>query len=176
MPKAPKGEKRLKAAHHRNAISPDESKGILPEPARSRMEVGALRRQYKCRLSAAAPFGGWRHHLRHGVKRVTGFSVAQGLPTNPVTCFPVEEVRRSRIGGSRRKAANHRNAVSTDESKRIKPKSACSRQLEADCLHLYPQRLLPADWYLTIFLTLTILTEILRLRLRMTMRAGRQGS
>jgi hypothetical protein len=35
-------------------------------------------------------------------------------------------------------------------------------------------RCLPADRYLTIFLTLTILTEILRLRLRMTMRAGRK--
>ena len=51
---------------------------------------------------------------------------------------------------------------------------AGSRQPEADCLHLYPQRLLPADGYLEAFLTLTILTEILRLRLRMTMRAGRQ--
>ena len=34
------------------------------------------------------PFGGWRHQLRHGVKRVTGFSVAQGLPTNPVPLPP----------------------------------------------------------------------------------------
>ena len=35
-------------------------------------------------------------------KRVAGFSVAQGLPTNPVTCFPVEEVPRSGIGGGER--------------------------------------------------------------------------
>ena len=34
------------------------------------------------------PFGALRHHLRHGVKRVTGFSVAQGLPTNPVPLPP----------------------------------------------------------------------------------------
>ena len=29
----------------------------------------------------SAPFGGWRHHLSPVGKRVTGFSVAQGLPT-----------------------------------------------------------------------------------------------
>ena len=34
------------------------------------------------------PFGGWRHHLCPGGKRVTGFSVAQGLPTNPVPLPP----------------------------------------------------------------------------------------
>ena len=32
-----------------------------------------------------------RHHLCHGVKRVTGFSVAQGLPTNPVPLPPLFE-------------------------------------------------------------------------------------
>jgi len=31
----------------------------------------------------------------------------------------------------------------------------------------------PLNWYLSTFLSLAILTEILRLRLRMTMRAGR---
>ena len=36
MPKAPKGGKRPEAAHHRNAISADESKGIQQEPAASR--------------------------------------------------------------------------------------------------------------------------------------------
>ena len=74
------------------------------------------------------------------------------------------------------KAAYHRNAISPDESKGIQPEPAGSRKLDADCLPLYIQRLLPADWYLGAFLTLTALTEILRLRLRMTMRAGRQGS
>ena len=37
----------------------------------------------------SSPFGGWRHHLCHGVKRVTGFSVTQGLPTNPVPLPPL---------------------------------------------------------------------------------------
>ena len=35
-----------------------------------------------------SPFGGWRHHLRPVGKRVTGFSVAQGLPMNPVPLPP----------------------------------------------------------------------------------------
>ena len=78
-------------------------------------------------------------------------------------------------GGKRPKAANHRHAFSPDESKGIQPEPACSRKLEADCLHLYPQRLLPADWHLTAFLSYASRTEILRLRLRMTMRAGRQS-
>ena len=77
-------------------------------------------------------------------------------------------------GGKRPKAANHRHAIPPDESKGIQPEPAGSMKLEADCLHLCPQRLLPAYWYLGAFLTLTALTEILRLRLRMTMRAGRQ--
>ena len=37
MPQAPKGGKRPKAAHHRNAVPADESKGIQPEPAGSRL-------------------------------------------------------------------------------------------------------------------------------------------
>ena len=36
-------------------------------------------------------------------------------------------------------------------------------------------RLLSADWYLPTFLSLTIFTEILRLRLRMTRKAGREA-
>ena len=39
-------------------------------------------------MAAFSPLGALRHHLRHGVKRVTGFSVAQGLPTNPVPLPP----------------------------------------------------------------------------------------
>ena len=35
--------------------------------------------------------------------------------------------------------------------------------------------LLPADWYLPTFLSLTIFTEILRLRLGMTRKAGREA-
>ena len=38
--------------------------------------------------SGGTPFGGWRHHFCPGGKRVTGFSVAQGLPTNPVPLPP----------------------------------------------------------------------------------------
>ena len=53
--------------------------------------------------------------------------------------------------------------------------AARSRKLAADCLHLYPQRLLPAYWYLIAFLSYASRTEILRLRLRMTMRAGREA-
>ena len=44
----------------------------------------------------AAPFGGWRHHLCPGGKRVTGFSVAQGLPTNPVPLPPRYSVGRQK--------------------------------------------------------------------------------
>ena len=39
-------------------------------------------------LHSSSPFGALRHHLRHGVKRVTGFSVAQELPTNLVPLPP----------------------------------------------------------------------------------------
>jgi len=53
--------------------------------------------------------------------------------------------------------------------------AAGSRKPAADCLSLYIQRLLPAYWYLGAFLTLTARTEILRLRLRITMRAGREA-
>jgi hypothetical protein len=77
-------------------------------------------------------------------------------------------------GEKRPKAANHRNAVSASESKGIQLEPAGSQKPEADSPHLYIQRLLPAYWYLGAFLTLTALTEILRLRLGMTMRAGRQ--
>ena len=66
-----------------------------------------------------------------------------------------------RRGKKRHKAANHRNEVLTDESKGITPESAGSRKLEADCLHLYPQRLLPAHWYLIAFLSYASRTEIL---------------
>ena len=59
-------------------------------------------------------------------------------------------------------------------NKGIQPEPAGSRKLEADSPHLYIQRLLPADWYLIAFLSYAPRTEILRLRLRMTMRAGRQ--
>ena len=53
--------------------------------------------------------------------------------------------------------------------------AAGSRKPATDCLSLYIQRLLPAYWYLGAFLTLTARTEILRLQLRMTMRAGREA-
>ena len=78
-------------------------------------------------------------------------------------------------GEKRPKAANHCNAVPADESKGIQPEPAGSRKPAADCLPLYIQRLLPAHWYLVAFLTLTARTEILRLQLRMTMRAGREA-
>ena len=70
--------------------------GALRRPGSSRHRAGALggsgsahragwfRGEYVCCLRQQAPFGGWRHHLRPSGKRVTGFSVAQGLPTNPV--------------------------------------------------------------------------------------------
>ena len=76
-------------------------------------------------------------------------------------------------GGKRPKAANHRHAISPDESKGIQLEPAGSQKPEADSTHLYIQRFLPADWYLTAFLLYASRTEILRLRLRMTMRAGK---
>ena len=78
-------------------------------------------------------------------------------------------------GGKRPKAANHRHAIPADESKGIQPEPAGSRKMEADCLHLCPQRLLPADWYLIAFLSYASRTEILRLRLRMMVRARRKS-
>ena len=88
--------------------------------------------------------------------------------------FRRKVVPKAPKGGKRPKAANYRNAISPYESKGIQPEPACSRKPIADCLHLYPYRLLPADWYLAVAATLSAFTEILRLRLRMTMRAGRQ--
>ena len=59
--------------------------------------------------------------------------------------------RKAPKGGKRPKAANHRNAIFAYESKIIKPESAGSWQLEANCFRLYMQRLLPADRYLSAF-------------------------
>jgi hypothetical protein len=75
--------------------------------------------------------------------------------------FRRKVVLKAPKGEKRPKAANHRNAVSADESKGIQPEPAGSRKLEADCLHLYPQRLLPADGYLIAAATLSAFTEIL---------------
>ena len=47
-------------------------------------QSGLVQRGVFYAVCGSAPFGGWRHHLRPSGKRVTGFSVAQGLPTNPV--------------------------------------------------------------------------------------------
>ena len=70
--------------------------------------------------------------------------------------------RRHQRGKSRRKAANHRNAVPADESKGIKLEPASSRnQPEADCLHLYTLRPLPADGYLKANVSSSTCTEIL---------------
>ena len=52
-------------------------------------QSGLVQRRVLYAACGSAPFGGWRHHLCHGVKRVTGFSVAQGLPTNPVPLPPL---------------------------------------------------------------------------------------
>ena len=38
--------------------------------------------------SGASPFGGWRHHLCPGGKRVTGFSVACGSLRIQFPCHP----------------------------------------------------------------------------------------
>ena len=57
-------------------------------------------------------------------------------------------------------------------SSRTQPE-ACSLQLEADCLCLYILRLPLADWYLAIAEALSAFTEILRLRLRMTVGGGK---
>ena len=51
------------------------------------MEAGNSEPYAPCTIPGH-PFGGWRHHLCPGGKRVTGFSVAQGLPTNPVPLPP----------------------------------------------------------------------------------------
>ena len=114
------------------------------------------------------PFGGWRHHLCPGGKRVTGFSVAQGLPTNPVPLPPqlrwwdygrsalchmtlqegVEQpilspgwgkVRRSRIRGSGQRPLIHRNAIHADESKRYHVKF--SGLLIANCFRFQSRQL-----------------------------------
>ena len=55
-----------------------------------------------------------------------------------------------------------------------KPDLAGSRQPEADCFWLYMQWSLPAEWYLLPFVSYAAWTKILRLRLRMTVRAGGQ--
>ena len=90
--------------------------------------------------------------------------------------FPVEKGGAvGTKGGKRPKAANHRHAIPADESKGIQLEPAGSRKLEADCLPLYIQRPFPAHWYLIAFLSYASRTEILRLRLRMTMRAGREA-
>ena len=44
--------------------------------------------QPPCGRGKSIPLWWLRHHLCHGVKRVTGFSVAPGLPTNPVPLPP----------------------------------------------------------------------------------------
>ena len=75
--------------------------------------------------------------------------------------------------GERPEAANHCNSAFAYESNGIKPDPARSRQPEAGCFYLYMQRLFPADWYLMTNDSYAACTEILRLRLRMTVRAGR---
>ena len=47
-----------------------------------------MRRHFVYRLTAAAPFGGWRHHLCPAGKHVTGFSGRDAPPTNPVPLLP----------------------------------------------------------------------------------------
>ncbi len=54
----------------------------------------------------------------------------------------------------------------------MNPKAASRTQPEADCFWLYMQWSLPAEWYLLPFVSYAVYTEILRLRLRMTVRAG----
>ncbi len=74
--------------------------------------------------------------------------------------------------GKRPTAANHCNAVFAYESNGIKPDLARSRQPAAGCFYLCMQRLFPADWHLMTNDSYAACTEILRLRLRMTVRAG----
>ena len=103
----------------------------------------------------------------------TGFVGSPWTPENPVTRFPVEKGgAEGTKGGKRPKAAHHRNAVPPDESKGIQPEPAGSRKLEADSPHLYIQRLLPADWYLAAFLTLTALTARILHRMRESTKVG----
>ena len=75
--------------------------------------------------------------------------------------FRRKVVPKAPKGEKRTKAANYRNGVFADESKGIQPEPAGSRKPEADCLPLYTQRLLPADWYLIAFLSYASRTEIL---------------
>ena len=57
---------------------------------------------------------------------------------------PFGAVRHQR-GGEPPEAAKHRDAYLADESKSIKPESAGSWQLEADCFRLYMQWLFLTD-------------------------------
>ena len=103
----------------------------------------------------------------------TGFVGSPWTPENPVTRFPVEKggAEGTKKGGEK---SGRRPLIIAMLFLLMNPKASSRNQPAADCLPLYTQRLLPANWYLAAFLTLTALTEILRLRLRMTMRAGRQ--
>ena len=83
-------------------------------------------------------------------------------------------------GGKRPKAANHRNAVSADESKGIKLEPASSRNQpaagswkpEADCLCLYILRLPPTDGYLAANVSTSTCTARILHRMRESTKVG----
>ena len=126
--------------------------------------------RWKCTPSAAcggvSPGGG---DLLYGFLRSY---VAHCLVSIVPPLLRGKVVPKALKGGKRPKAANHRHAIPPDESKGIQPEPAGSMNLEADCLHLCPQRLLPAHWYLGVFLTLTILTARILHRMRESTKVG----
>ena len=141
-------------------------------------------------ICSTVSFGAMWHYVAHCLVSIvppllrggkgTGFVGSPWTPENPMTRFPVEKggAEGTKGGGSGRRpliTAMLFLLMNPKASSWNRP-AAGSRKLEADCLHLRPQRLLPAHWYLAAFLSYASRTEILRLRLRMTMRAGRQGT
>ena len=151
----------------------------------------------------SAPFGGWRHHLSPVGSMSLNFRVAMlpyksssfatpqagaqqpALDIERFLWLLFSEAllshrsaggrwcRKAPKGGEPPEAAKHRDAYLADESKSIKPESAGSWQLEADCFRLYMQWLFITDRDLLPIASKVPGTEILRLRLRMTAREGK---
>ena len=75
-----------------------------------------------------------------------------------VRCFPVE---KGGAEGTKGGKAAGRRLITAMWFLLMNPKVLSRTQPAADCLHLYTQRLLPADWYLIAFLSYASRTEIL---------------
>ena len=136
--------------------------------------------------SGFSPFGALRHHLCHGVKRVTRFS-GRCAPLRIV--FPCHPAVRGHNKAPQNTFLIGCSILSTGYcptacgGKVVAPATKGGRRKAVyklapaerpPSLTIYPA--LPADWYLPSFPLLTILTEILRLRLRMTAPGGKKAS